>query len=425
MIPSLRKQFNENFTAEKYRAFLRRVDDVCGTHVQFRLSETPCFFPKGLIDRMAADGEALIRQLVDNPEYRAKSDEAVPAEFKVPNEPDHPMFVQVDFGLVRDAAGELQPKLVELQAFPSLYAYQGPLAEAYLDVFGLREPGWLPKESRFLTGSSRQFGMTKHEGEQPGSELKYFLSGLDEKGYRELLRRAIVGGHDPENVILMEIHPEEQKTLPDFLLTEKMLGVRAVDIVDIRKDGARLYYERGGKRIPIRRIYNRTIVDELQRKNIKLGFDWRDELDVEWAGHPNWYFRISKFSIPYLRHESVPKTWFLDRIEEIPADLENYALKPLYSFAGLGVVIAPTKADIAAIPAEKRPFYILQERMHFEPVIATPLGETKAEVRVMYVWLDELTPVLTIIRMGRGLMMGVDHNKNMEWVGASAGFYLG
>ena len=394
MIPSLRQPFNDSFTPEKYQAFLRRVDEACGTHVQFRLSETPCFFPKPLIDRMASDGQALIRQLVDNPAYRAKSDEAVPAAFKVPNEAPHPMFVQVDFGLVRDARGELQPKLVELQAFPSLYAYQGPLADAYLDVYGL------------------------------DSRLKYLLSGLDTSSYRELLRRAIVGSHDPENVILMEIDPAHQKTLPDFLLTEKMLGVRTVDIVDIQKDGARLYYESGGKRIPIRRIYNRAIVDELERKNVKLSFDWRDELDVEWAGHPNWYFRISKFSIPYLKHASVPKTWFLDRLDEVPADLENYALKPLYSFAGLGVVIAPTKEDIAAIPPEKRPYYILQERMHFEPVIATPFGWTKAEVRVMYIWLDELTPVMTIIRMGRGLMMGVDHNKNMEWVGASAGLYL-
>jgi len=394
MIPFLRKQFNDGFTPEKYSAFLRRVDEVSGTHVQFRLAETPCFFPKSLIDRMASNGKELIRQLVDNPAYLLKSDEAVPAEFKVPNEPDHPMFVQVDFGLVKDSLGELQPKLVELQAFPSLYAYQGPLAEAYIDVYGL------------------------------DGRLKYFLSALDTSSYRELLRRAIVGAHDPENVILMEIDPAQQKTLPDFLLTEKMLGVRTVDIVDIRKEGSHLYYERRGKRIPIRRIYNRAIVDELERKHVKLGFDWRDNLDVEWAGHPNWYFRISKFSIPYLQHASVPKTWFLDRLPEIPADLENYALKPLYSFAGLGVVIAPKKEDIAAIPAEKRPHYILQERLHFEPLIATPFGGTKAEVRVMYVWLDALTPVLTIIRMGRGLMMGVDHNKNMEWVGASAGLYL-
>jgi hypothetical protein len=405
MIPSLRGPFNESFTPEKYQAFLRRVDDVSGTHVSFRLSETPCFFPKEFIERMARDGKELIRQLVENPEYRAKSDLAVPAEFKVPNEPDHPMFVQVDFGLVRDARGELQPKLVELQAFPSLYAYQGPLAEAYLDVYRL---GGSASGSR-LPASGR---------------LKYFLGGLETDSYQSLLRQAIVGQHDPENVILMEIDPLHQKTLPDFLLTEKMLGVRTVDILDIKKEGSHLYYERGGGRVPIRRIYNRTIVDELERKGVKFGFDWRDDLDVEWAGHPNWYFRISKFSIPYLKHESVPKTWFLDRLPEIPADLENYALKPLYSFAGLGVVIAPKKEDIAAIPAEKRPNYILQERMNFEPVIETPFGGTKAEVRVMYVWLEELTAVLTIIRMGRGLMMGVDHNKNMEWVGASAGFYL-
>ncbi|MGC1962509.1 MAG: hypothetical protein WA676_07235 [Candidatus Sulfotelmatobacter sp.] len=398
MIPTLRKQFNASFTPDKYQTFLRRIDDACGTHVSFRLSETPCFFPKSLLDRMADDGKELIRQLVESPEYRARSEASIPAEFRVPNEPPHPMFVQVDFGLVRDGAGELQPKLVELQAFPSLYAYQVTLAQSYIDVYGLDGAGTAP--------------------------LNYFLSGLDETSYRKLLQRAIVGTHDPENVILMEIHPQEQKTLPDFLLTEKMLGITTVDIEAIKKNGSRLYYERNGARVAIRRIYNRAIVDELQRKRVKLAFDWRDNLDVEWAGHPNWYFRISKFSIPYLRHESVPKTWFLDKLEQVPDDLQNYALKPLYSFAGLGVVIAPSKEDIAAIPAEKRGEYILQERLHFEPVIDTPFGGTKAEVRVMYVWLDQLKAVLTIIRMGLGLMMGVDHNRNMEWVGASAALWV-
>jgi hypothetical protein len=400
MIAALREQFNSGFTSEKYKTFLKRIDDACGTHVQFRLSETPCFFPKALLERMARDGKELIRQLVESPEYLARSNASIPEEFRVPNEPAHPMFVQVDFGLVRDAAGELQPKLVELQAFPSLYAYQVTLAQSYIDVYGL---------NRF-------------EG---GEKLQFFLGGLNERTYRELLRAAIVGTHDPENVILMEVHPQEQKTLPDFLLTEKMLGVRTVDIQAIKKNGRQLYYQRNGGRVPIRRIYNRAIVDELQRKQVKLGFDWRDDLEVEWAGHPNWYFRISKFSIPYLRHESVPKTWFLDRLERIPDDLQNYALKPLYSFAGLGVVIAPKKEDIDAIPSEKRAEYILQERLHFEPVIETPFGGTKAEVRVMYVWREELKAVLTIIRMGRGLMMGVDHNRDMEWVGASAGLWAG
>jgi hypothetical protein len=395
MIPSYRHAFNSNFTPEKYDHLRREMTARCGMEVPFALCETPCFFPQALVERMGEDGKALIRQLVENPEYRARSEASIPAKFRVPNESPHPMFIQVDFGLVRDSAGQLQPKLVELQAFPSLYAYQPVLAHAYIDVFGL------------------------------DTNLRYFLSGLDSASYQQLLTEAIVAGHDPANVVLMEVHPEKQKTRPDFLLTEKLLGIRTVCITKIHKDGRRLFYEEGGKRVPIERIYNRTIVDELERKGVALPFDFRDELDVEWAGHPNWYFRISKYSIPYLKHPSVPRTWFLDQLPEVPADLENFVLKPLYSFAGLGVVIAPSRADIDAIPAAKRDEYILQERLNFTPVVETPHGATKVELRIMYVWLDELVPVLTIVRMGRGLMMGVDHNKNMKWVGSSAALVSG
>ena len=394
MIPSYRHDFNSRFTPEKYEQLRREMTSRCGMEVPFALCETPCFFPHALVERMGEDGKALVQQLVENPAYLARSEASIPAEFRVPNESLHPMFIQVDFGLVQDSAGTLQPKLVELQAFPSLYAYQSVLAQAYIDVFGL-DPA-----------------------------LGYFLNGLDSNSYKRLLQDAIVAGHDPANVVLMEVHPEEQKTRPDFLLTEKLLGIRTVCITKIQKEGRRLFYEDRGKRVAIERIYNRTIVDELERKGVKLPFDFRDELDVEWAGHPNWYFRISKYSIPYLKHPSVPRTWFLDQLNELPADLENFVLKPLYSFAGLGVVIAPSRADIGAIPEAKRSEYILQERLNFTPVVETPYGLTKVELRIMYVWIDELVPVLTIVRMGRGLMMGVDHNKNMEWVGASAGFYL-
>ena len=390
MIPSYRQDFNARFTPEKYERLRREMTSRCGMEVPFALCETPCFFPVALVERMGEDGKALIRQLVENPEYRARSEASIPAEFRVPNESPHPMFIQVDFGLVRDAAGELHPKLVELQAFPSLYAYQPVLAQAYIDVFGLD-----PK-------------------------LRSFLSGLDSVSYKKLLQDAIVAGHDPANVVLMEVHPEEQKTRPDFLLTEKLLGIRTVCITKIRTQGQRLFYEENGKQISIERIYNRTIVDELERKGIKPPFDFRDDLDVEWAGHPNWYFRISKYSIPYLKHPSVPRTWFLDQLPEVPPDLENFVLKPLYSFAGLGVVIAPSRKDIDAIPLSKRGDFILQERLNFTPVVETPYGLTKVELRIMYVWLDEMLPVLTIVRMGRGLMMGVDHNKNMAWVGSSA-----
>ena len=393
MVPAYRHQFNASYSAAKYRILLDRLEDKCGTPVKFRVSETPCFFPKPLLDRTCEAGKELVHQLVGDPQYRAKSSQSIPAAFNVPNETPHPMFVQVDFGLVRDKQGELQPKLVELQAFPSLYAYQLVLSESYIEAFGLDRG------------------------------LKCLLSGLDKKAYIQLLRRAVIAEQNPENVILMEIDPRHQKTLPDFIVTEKMLGIKAVCITHIKKDGRRLYYESDGKRVPICRIYNRAIVDELERKGVNPAFDFRDDLDVEWAGHPNWYFRISKYSIPYLRHESVPKTWFLNQLQHTPGDLENYVLKPLYSFAGLGVVISPTKQELADIPIEKRSQYILQERLHFEPVIETPHGKTKAEIRVMYIWLEQMVPVMTIVRMGRGLQMGVDHNRDLEWVGSSAGLY--
>jgi hypothetical protein len=392
MIPALRQRFNASFTPEKYQAFLKLMEERCGTPVKFQLSETPCFFPKPLLDQMSQVGKELIQQL-GGLEYRKASFDAIPPDFNVPREAPHPMFIQVDFGLVRDAAGKLQPKLVELQGFPSLYAYQAMLSQLYMEVYELDE------------------------------NLKYLLGGLDWEGYKKLLRRAIVGDQDPQNVVLMEIDPMQQKTLPDFLLTEKLFGIATVSITEIEKRGNELFYESGGKRTPIRRIYNRAIVDELVRKKLKLSFNFTDDLEVEWAGHPNWYFRMSKFSLPFLHHPCVPKTTFLDRVERIPDDLENYVIKPLFSFAGLGVILNPTKDDLANIPKEKRSQYILQERMHFEPVIETPMGGTKAEIRIMYIWLDELLPVMTIIRMGRGMMMGVDHNKNMEWVGSSAGFY--
>jgi hypothetical protein len=398
MIPSLRSAFNASYKPEKYPQLLRTLEERCGVPIGFRVSETPGFLPHALITQMAESGKELIHQLVDSPDYRKKSEESIPPEFHAPNESPHPMFIQVDFGLVRDALGALQPKLVELQAFPSLYGYQTVLAQSYIEAYSLNR------------------GIYAQNG-----GLNFYLGGLTGDSYQALLRKAVVGNCDPANVILMEVDPEEQKTLPDFRVTEKMLGIRTVDIAKIQKSGRALYWDDGGKRIPIRRIYNRAIVDELERKGVKLGFDFRDDLDVEWAGHPNWYFRISKFSIPFLKHTTVPRTWFLDQMDRIPDDLENFALKPLYSFAGLGVIIGPTKADIDAVPADKRGQYILQERLHFTPVIETPFGVTQMEVRVMYVWVDELTPVLTILRTGRGLMMGVDHNKNMEWVGASAG----
>ena len=388
MIPSLRQPFNRNWTPAGYRRFLDLIEQRSGVAAQFRHSETPCFLPVPLFKKMARAGREMVERLLADEQYRRDSDAAIPERYRVPNEAAFPLFVQADFGL--DA--NLEPQLVEIQGFPSLYAYQPVMAECYRDAYSL-DPS-----------------------------LSAIPSGLSLDGYHALLRRAIVGDRDPANVILLEVDPAHQKTRCDFLVTERLFGVRAVDIRALRKEGNRLWYDRDGRQTPVERIYNRAIVDELERRSISLPFDFRDDLDVEWAGHPNWFFRLSKFSLPYLRHPAVPQAQFLDRAGGIE-NPERYVLKPLYSFAGLGVIVGPTAADIAAIPAEKRSQYLLQERVDFVPVIDTPEGKAKMEVRIMYLWLDrEMRAVNTIVRMGRGDQMGVDHNKNFDWVGASAGF---
>jgi hypothetical protein len=402
MLQPYRDQFNAHFTPSQYSDLLARLNRLTRTNVEFRVAETPCFFPQSLLDELAQTGAVLTHQLLDNPAYREASNQTIPDQYNVPKENPQPNFMTVDFGLVRNADGRLAPKLVELQAFPSIFGYQDILTQQYIECFGL------------------DAGLQRH------------LGGLSERTYWQLLRQVIVGDHDPENVVLLEIDPEHQKTLPDFHIYEDKLSIATVDIAKLRKQGNRLFYQREGSEIPIHRIYNRAIVDELQRKNVQLPFDYRDALDVEWAGHPNWYFRISKFSLPYLNHPSVPKAVFLDdwfahrNLEGLPTEREKLLLKPLYSFAGKGIQFAPADAELNAIPVDERHLYLLQERVAFEPVIDTPHGPTQAEIRIMYLWPDGggLQPAIALVRLGRGLMMGVDHNRDRQWVGGSAALTL-
>ena len=387
MIAAARERFNSAWSPAKYAGLLAHLRERCGEGPQFRHCETPCFFPAELIGRMARYGAEMVEQLLGNPRYIEESEQSIPAKWRVPHEAAAPLFVQADFGL--DA--NLEPRLVEIQGFPSLYFYQPALAEAYRAAYGL-EAGW--------------------------SALPGELSLPD---YYRLMRETIVAGHDPETVVLTEVEPAAQKTRHDFLFTEREIGVRAIDIRGIAKRGNRLFYTRDGRETPVHRIYNRAIVDEMERRAIQLPFDFRDDLVVEWAGHPNWFFRLSKFSLPYLDHPAAPAAQFLDRVGVVEHP-ERYVLKPLYSFAGAGVVVGPTAEQIARVPAEQRSGYLLQERVDFRPVIQTPAGVDKVEVRIMYVWRDGLRAVNTIIRMGRGAQMGVDFNKGMDWVGASAGF---
>jgi len=407
VLQGYRRRFNEEqFSAARYQELMVRLEERTRSPIDFRVCETPCFFSKELLNGLVETGRKLTHQLIDSPEYMQRSEETIPAKYRVPNDNPRPNFVQVDFGLARNPAGELEPKLVELQAFPSIYGYQDVLSEEYVKVYGL------------------------------GEELEWRFGGLDSDGYWDVLRRTIVGDHAPENVVLMEVEPEQQKTRPDFNVYADRLGIRTVDLANLRKVGDRLFYLRdegagAAEWVPIERIYNRAIVDEIERKGIVPGFDYRDEIRVEWAGQPNWYFRVSKFSLPYLTDDSVPKAvflddWFAGRRGGLPEDRERVLLKPLYSFAGKGIQFAPTDAELGSIPEDERRLYLLQERVSFTPVIETPWGPTQAEIRVMYCWPEdasEMVPMTSLVRLGRGLMMGVDHNRNQEWVGGSSALF--
>jgi hypothetical protein len=389
MHPELRARFNADFTPDKYEALLRCVNETEKWPADFRVSETPIFLTDAFTGEITSAATTIMDR-VRTREFTRHAADAIPAGLEVPRETAHPNFLAVDFG-VCEIDGRLTPRLIELQAFPSLYAFQlfflGCLRKAY------------PTIPRNWTSS---FG------------------GLKDEAYLELLRSVIVGDSNPENVILLEIEPEKQKTRIDFACTDTLLGVRPVCLTKIRKRGAQLFYNRDGREMRIERIYNRVIFDELiRRPDLNPPFRFQDELDVKWVGHPNWYFRISKHSLPFLKTEHTAPAFFAD---EFPAGevLDDYVLKPLYSFAGLGVDMEPTREKLRAL--EKPQEWILQKKVTYAEFVPTIDGrKSKAEIRMMFIWPDGREPVLVnnLVRMSQGKMMGVDFNKEKTWVGSN------
>jgi hypothetical protein len=411
VIAHLRKDFNRRFQVADYQSLVSRLRVRLGCEVGFRIAETPAFVPKDLMHEMCNIGAELTNSLIGNPDYLKASAEAIPMAYRFAGCGKHPHFMTADFGLVREADGRLSPRIVELQAFPSVFGYQTVLCDEYRHVYHL------------------------------DSSLDFLLGDLSDEAFWALMGRVILNGHDPKNVVLTEVDPWHQKTLADFLVTADRLKIQIIDIAQLVPVGNKLHYrDADGALVPIHRIYNRAIVDELIAKKIELPFDCTQPLDVEWAGHPNWYFHVSKFSLPYLDHPAVPPAVFLndwlagrnrERLNAGEVDTpegpryEQLLLKPLFSFAGKGIQFSPTLAELEAIPEESRGEYLLQQRVAFEPVIDTPHGMTQAEIRILYVWPDggDLQAVLSLVRLGRGKMMGVDHNRNLEWVGSSAAFF--
>lgn len=395
MHPAARTAYNEAFSDDLYQNFQASIEADFPGELDFRVAESPVFVPLALKNKLIEACESFIDVIVAD-DFKAKTERAIPAAQRVPNENEHTSFLAIDFAICKDQNGELEPQLIELQGFPSLMAYQGYLSELFKSHF-------------------------------PVPDSFDYAFGIENYGeYTEALRDLIVGDENPENVVLLEIYPKQQKTRIDFAVTERMLGVRAVCYTDLIREGRKLFYEQDGRKIQVKRIYNRLIFDDLTNfPDLKSDYVFTDDVDVTWVGHPNWFFRISKFTLPLLDSPYVPETTFLSDYQgSFPADLENYVLKPLFSFAGTGVQLHVQREELATIADPEN--YILQKKVHYEPVIQAPDGLVKCEIRMLYIWPEHAPrPQLltSLSRLSRGEMIGVRFNKDFTWVGGSAAFY--
>ncbi len=392
MIPSIRQQYNERYKEENYQFYIEDLNQVYPGQLDFRIAETPIFIPKDFTQKMLDACEAIIDQ-VSTESYRMQSNRAIPAELNVPGQDAHPHCIAFDFGICQNEKGELEPQLIEMQGFPSLFAWEAVVPEIYAKYFMCPDG------------------------------FSAYLNGYDKQSYIDLLKRVIIGDAPVENVVLLEIFPEKQKTRVDFSATEDLLGIKTVCLTKLIKEGKDLYYLNDGKKTKVDRIYNRVIFDDLfqQPKEVQQkGEIMMEELNVSWVPHPNWFYRLSKYTLPFINHPYVPQTQFLNKVKELPNDLENYVVKPLFSFAGQGVIIDVTKEQVDKITDPQN--WILQRKVKYAETIKTPDEPAKAEIRLFYFWEEGAErPVAAnnLSRISKGKMVGVRYNKDKEWVGGS------
>ncbi|MEO7314667.1 MAG: hypothetical protein ABIW47_05755 [Ginsengibacter sp.] len=395
MIPELRKQFNENFTPEIYQQFLKDLDSKHPGSIEFRIAETPIFIPKEFTKKMIDACESIVDVIVD-PGFKKLTERAIPQNENVPNENDHTDFIAFDFGICENESGELEPQLIEMQGFPTLFAFEVYYPEVIERHFNIPE------------------------------NFTPYLNGYTPETYLEFLKEIILGGYNAENVILLELRPHEQKTRVDFYCTQDYLHIPIVCLTELEQEGRKLYYRKGDQRIEVKRIYNRIIFDELTHIKDSLGdvVDITKPFDVEWAPHPNWFYRISKFTLPFIEHPYVPQTFFLNEVTQLPDNLENFVLKPLFSFAGQGVIIDVKREDVDNIKDPEN--WILQKKVNYASIIETPDVPAKAEIRIFYFWKKgEARPIATnnLARLSKGKMIGVRYNMDKEWVGGSVAYF--
>ena len=393
MEKSLREIFNKNFSSEKYNTYLQKIEALHPGSLEFRIAETPIFIPKDFTKKMLDACEDII-DVITAPNFKQLTQRSIPKDLIVPGEDDHPQCLVFDFGICENKSGELEPQLIEMQGFPTLYAFQAFHSQ--------------------LT----------HEYANAPANYSAYLNGYTKETYIALLKEIITGNHNPENVILLEIYPEQQKTRIDFYCTEKLLGIKTVCLTKLKAEDDKLFYDNDGKKTQVKRIYNRLIFDDLQQQQgLKNIIDLTQKYEVEWVPHPNWFYRISKFTLPFIDNPYVPETFFLNEITQ-PVDLNNYVLKPLFSFAGMGVVIDVTQADIDAIKDPEN--WILQRKVNYASIIKTMDEPAKAEIRLFYFWKDDWArpvAVHNLARLSKGKMIGTRYNKDKTWVGGTVAFF--
>lgn len=394
MIQKLRESINAQYSNKLYQQLLAHLAQQLGEAVDFRVAESPVFVSADLRNQLTEACE-LIGLAIMDPVYLEQSKKGIPPHQWVPGDDSRPTLMITDFAICADANGRLFPQVIELQGFPSLFAYQALLAEAYKAHYAIP------------------------------NNFSPYLNGHTHASYIELLNRLIKGNEAAENVILLELEPEKQKTRVDFWATEQLTGVKAVCLSKIIREGRKLFYLRDGQKTPIHRIYNRVIFDELEQRPDLIGdFDLTQEVDVTWVSHPNWYFRMSKYSLPFLKNRYVPESYFVSELKEIPTDLENWVLKPLYSFAGSGVQVDVTPEAIAAVDHPEH--YLLQRKVTYAPVLESPEGGVKIEIRMMVMWPEGSNKpevVTNLARLSRGKLIGVRYNQDFNWVGGSSAFF--
>ncbi len=393
MVPGLRKAFNQTFSKDKYETFLADLNSKHPGAIEFRVAETPIFIDKYFTRKLTDACESIIDVITD-PSFKRLTERAIPGAERLPNENDFSHMIAFDFGICINEKNELEPQLIEMQGFPSLYGFQVYYPEI----------------------------VNKHF-EIPANYHQY-LGNYTKESYLQDLRELILGNQPAENVILLEIKPHTQKTRIDFYCTQDYLNIQPVCITELIQEGKQLYYinEKTKQKTIIKRIYNRVIFDDLHASKEKLGrfVDITQDLEVEWIPHPNWFYRISKFTLPFINHPYVPQTFFLNEIKQLPGDLQNYVLKPLFSFAGQGVVIDLTHQDIDNVKDPEN--WILQRKVKYADIIETPDVPAKAEIRMMYIWKDSWDrpkAAVNLARLSKGKMIGVRYNQDKEWVGGS------